>query len=112
MPEEDIPDELFAAIPEISPSRPGIIPAPFPADPSGEFRATLEQARRDLDLAFGRELARIEDSHAFALRETEAKLQLALAQLHAAQTENERVRAEFQRKNDALRDLKRTLDSL
>ena len=103
---DEIPDHLLDGIPEV-PTAPGAV-----AHPSEDLHSVLQQVRAQMESAFARELSRVEDSFGWMVKDLEVRLATAQTQLEAARAENERVRADFTRKTEALRELKRTLESL
>jgi hypothetical protein len=103
---DEIPDHLLDGIPEVPAMGKGAPP------PSEDLHSVLEQVRQQMERAFATELSRVEDSFGWMVKDLEVRLATAQLQLQDARVENERVRADFTRKTEALRELKRTLESL
>lgn len=86
--------------------------APMAAAADEGIRALLDQVRQQMEGVFRAEMGRVEASFDQLLHQMEARLAQANAELAAARAEHERVKAENDRKVEALRELKRTLESI
>ena len=88
-------------------------PTPLvPGGPPADITGVLAAVRQQMQDAFNDHLNHIESSFGTILKDMEGKLAFAQAELEAARRENERVKVEHQRKAEALRELKKTLEKL
>ncbi len=126
--EDEIPAELLESIPELGDSQhapqgqqatrlPAGTPppqqaAPVPRADPADLHAVLDQVRRQMEAAFAKELARVEDSFSWMVKDLENRLDATRRQLEAARVENARVKVDYDRKTEAIRELKRTLEGL
>ena len=89
-------------------------PAPAAASPAGPDAAALVQdLRRQMETLFTREMGRVEDSFATSLRDLQARLDRASAEAEGLRRENEsllRMKAEYDRKAEALKELARSFE--
>ena len=128
--EDEIPVDLIASLPEIETGRPQeAAPAaedwrPIPLPPSGaavtvdkhpptDVAGLVADMRRQMEQAFNRELDKIEDSFTTTLRQMEGQLNHAnteLAELRREKEALQRMKIEYERKAEALRELARSFD--
>ncbi|HWH08431.1 MAG TPA: hypothetical protein VNX21_04465, partial [Candidatus Thermoplasmatota archaeon] len=98
----------------------GGAPAPAPAVPGAADAAALDldvhgivdQARTLMENAFQQELARVESTYAAFLGGMESQLRQAELELAAVQAEHAKVKAENDKKAEALRELKKALEGI
>jgi hypothetical protein len=114
---DEISDDLLDSSPEVKTPASGnasqAIPLGAPATPDASaIHGVLEQVRHQMEGAFAKELSRVEDSFSWMVKDLESRVHAAQIQLQAARADHERVRAEYERKAEALRELKRSLESL
>lgn len=91
------------------PATPGFTPAGAPD--AAEMIALVGDVRKQMEQVFARELGKVEETFTGALRQLEARLEKANAELEAARRENEglhRVKADYDRKAEVLRELARS----
>lgn len=75
----------------------------------------VAEVRRSMDTVFSRELSKVEDSFGSKLRQMEGLLAQAQAELDSLRGENQNlhvVKADYERKIHALKDLTRTIEKL
>lgn len=97
------------------PAAPAPPAAPGAVDPAAldlDVRGLVDQARALMENAFQQELSRVESAYGGVLQRMEAQLRQAELELAAVQAEHAKVKAETDKKAEALRDLKKTLESL
>ena len=125
--EDEITDELLESIPDVdaesaAPAAAPLVtfdpvperdepPVPLAA-PRVDLHAVLSDVRRDVEASFAREMERVEDSFRRLLGEFEGRVEAANREIAMARAEQDRVRADFERKTEALRELKRALEGI
>ena len=85
---------------------------PDPPLAAGNLDEMLAEVRREMEAAFAHQLTRVEASFTSILKDMDQKLAFAQAELDMAKRENERVKADHQRKIETLRALKKSLEQL
>lgn len=131
--DEPIPEDVLASIPEVGHAAPGEAAKPprvaetgrkgrkgaaaaqrhAPAAQAPDVAGLVAEVRRQMDTVFERELAKVEDTFAGRMREMEARLAAAQAELEALRGENRQLlgaKADHERKLQAFKELSRSLD--
>ena len=101
----------------------GGAPAPAPAAPQHpasvdaaaldlDVHGLVDQARTLMENAFQAELSRVETTYGQFLKQMESQLKQAELELAAVQAEHAKVKSENDKKADALRELKKALESI
>lgn len=98
-------------------SAPAPTPVPEPvaayADVEPNVAGLVADVRRQMESVFSRELGKVEDSFTATLRQLEGRLERTSAEADALRRENEslqRLKADYERKVDALRELALSFD--
>jgi hypothetical protein len=85
-----------------------------PAGPAGpDVAAMVQDVRRQMESVFSRELGKVEDSFSATVREMQARLERATAEAEGLRRENEallRMKAEYDRKGEALKQLAKSFE--
>lgn len=133
--DEPIPEDVLASIPEVGHAAPGEAAkpprvaetgrkgrkgaaaaqrhAPAAQAPDVDVAGLVAEVRRQMDTVFERELAKVEDTFAGRMREMEARLAAAQAELEALRGENRQLlgaKGDYERKLQAFKELSRSLD--
>lgn len=131
--DEPIPEDVLASIPEVRHAAPGEATKPprvaetgrkgrkgaaaaqrhAPAAQAPDVAGLVAEVRRQMDTVFERELAKVEDTFAGRMREMEARLAAAQAELEALRGENRQLlgaKGDYERKLQAFKELSRSLD--
>jgi hypothetical protein len=96
---------------EPRPVEPEAADAPGPRPSGPDAAALLQDVRRQMESVFSRELDKVEDSFTATVRDLEARLARAGAEAEGLRRENAsllRMKAEYDRKAEALKELARS----
>lgn len=88
-------------------------PAPAPNPLQSDLVGLVNDVRRQMEAVFSRELSKVEDSFTAALRQMEERLEQANAEAEDLRREKDdllRVKADYDRKAEALKELARSFD--
>lgn len=98
-----------APAPNVPPARAASLRRP----PEADVVALVAEVRRQMEAVFSRELAKVEDTFTATLRQMEGHLEKAHAEADGLRREKDdllRVKAEYDRKAEALKELARSFD--